>query len=200
MLKELVNVAESDQETGIVMPKVLYYGSDDEVWSSGGKYRAFPPAILMTDKDETAADTMRMIEYAPTCGLLVHRRAFERAGLFDPGFLFLFDDWDFSERVRAHGLKIWYTPNAFLWHKVSRSTKGPTSPLYWRTTASSSVRFYRRHGRPVWLSVPIHLGYIIAREIIWKRNWAYWPYFWEGLVEGLQKPLGPYPTTDIDIS
>lgn len=194
MVSELIDVAESQPETGIVMPKVLYYGKDDEVWSSGGKYRAFPPAILMTDKNTEAADTMRMIEYAPSCGLLIHRRAFERAGLFDPGFLFLFDDWDFSERVRTHGLKIWYTPNAYMWHKVSRSTKGPTSPLFWRTTASSTVRYYRRHGRPVWLSVPIHVGYIIARDIIWKRNWAYWPNFWEGLKEGLQKPLGPYPT------
>jgi protoporphyrinogen oxidase/GT2 family glycosyltransferase len=194
MVTELIDVAESQPETGIVMPKVLYYGKEDEVWSSGGKYRAFPPAILMTDKNVEAANTMRMIEYAPSCGLLIHRRAFERAGLFDPGFLFLFDDWDFSERVRAHGLKIWYTPNAYMWHKVSRSTKGPTSPLFWRTTASSTVRYYRRHGRPVWLSVPIHVGYIIARDIIWKRNWAYWPNFWEGLKEGLQKPLGPYPT------
>jgi len=194
MVSELIDVAESQPETGIVMPKVLYYGKDDEVWSSGGKYRAFPPVILMTDKNAEAADTMRMIEYAPSCGLLIHRRAFERAGLFDPGFLFLFDDWDFSERVRTHGLKIWYTPNAYMWHKVSRSTKGPTSPLFWRTTASSTVRYYRRHGRPVWLSVPIHVGYIIARDIIWKRNWAYWPNFWEGLKEGLQKPLGPYPT------
>jgi protoporphyrinogen oxidase/GT2 family glycosyltransferase len=196
MLQELIDVAESDPETGIVMPKVLYYGKDDEVWSSGGKYRAFPPAILMTDKNAAAANTMRMIEYAPSCGLLIHRRAFERVGLFDPGFLFLFDDWDFSERVRTHGLKIWYTPNAYMWHKVSRSTKGPTSPLFWRTTASSTVRYYRRHGRPVWLSVPIHVGYIIARDIIWKRNWAYWPTFWEGLKEGLQKPLGPYPTLE----
>ena len=170
MLSELVKVAEADPETGIVMPKVLYYGSEDEVWSSGGKHRVFPPAILMTEKDMEATNTMRTIEYAPSCALLVHRRAFERAGLFDPGFLFLFDDWDFSERVRANGLKIWYTPNAYMWHKVSQSTKGPTSPLYWRTTASSSVRFYRRHGRPVWLSLPLHIGYIIAREIIWKKK------------------------------
>lgn len=193
MVSELVNIATTDQNTGIVMPKVLYYGSKNEVWSSGGRHRAFPPAILMTEKDEHLVNTIRTIEYAPSCALLIHRRAFERAGLFDPGYLFMFDDWDFSERVRANGLKIWYTPNAYVWHKVSRSTKGPSSPLFWRTSAASSVRFYRRHGRPVWLSLPLHISYIIAREIIWKRNWKYWPDFWDGLVEGLQKPLGPYP-------
>jgi protoporphyrinogen oxidase/GT2 family glycosyltransferase len=196
MVGELVMVANAEPDTGIVMPKVLYYGSEEDVWSSGGKYRAFPPAILMTDKGKNSTNSIRMIEYAPSCTLLIHRRAFEQAGLFDPGYVFLFDDWDFSERVRAHGLKIWYTPNARVWHKVSRSTKGSSSPLFWRTWAASSVRFYRRHGRPAWLSVPIHIGYLIVREFIWKRNWAYWPDFREGIQEGLQKPLGSIPTYD----
>jgi protoporphyrinogen oxidase/GT2 family glycosyltransferase len=196
MVSGLVRIAEDDSETGMVMPKVLYYGSDTEVWSSGGKYRAFPPAILMTDKSPAAADTLRMIEFAPSCGLLIHRRAFERAGLFDPGYLFMFDDWDFSTRVRASGLKIWYTPTAHLWHKVSRTTKGPTSPKFWHTMASSSVRYYRRHGRPAWLTMPLHMGYIILREFVWKRNWAFWKYFWDGVQEGLQKPLGPYPLSE----
>lgn len=196
MLTALVKIAEGDSETGIVMPKILYYGSNSDVWSSGGKYRAFPPAILMTDKSPAAADNLRMIEFAPSCGLLIHRRAFERAGLFDPGYLFMFDDWDFSQRVRANGLKIWYTPTTHLWHKVSRTTKGPSSPKFWHTMASSSVRYYRRHSRFRWLSIPIHIGYLIVREFFWKRNWAYWPYFWEGVVEGLQKPLGPYPSVE----
>lgn len=196
MLTELVKIAEDDSDTGIVMPKVLYYGSDSDVWSSGGKYRAFPPAILMTDKDPVAADKLRMIEFAPSCGLLIHRRAFERAGLFDPGYLFMFDDWDFSQRVRTNGLKIWYTPTTHMWHKVSRTTKGPTSPKFWHTWASSSIRYYRRHSRFLWLSIPLHIGYLIAREFFWKGNWAYWPYFWDGVVEGLQKPLGPYPLSE----
>ena len=193
MLQELLNVAKQDKSTGIVMPKVLYHGSDSEIWSSGGRYRAFPPAILMTDRREGAADQLRMIEYAPSCVLLIHRRAFELAGLFDPGYLFLYDDWDFSERVRMHGLKIWYAPQAYVWHKVSRSTKGPVSPLFWQTWAASSVRFYRRHGRPVWLSLPYHLGYMIFREFFIKWNWRSWPHFWAGVQEGLRKPLGPIP-------
>jgi hypothetical protein len=44
--------------------------------------------------------------------------------------------------------------------------------------------------------MPLHIGYLIAREFLWKRNWAFWPYFWEGVIEGLQKPLGPYPSVE----
>jgi hypothetical protein len=87
-----------------------------------------------------------------------------------------------------------YTPEASLWHKVSRTTEGPRSSLYWRTHGASIARFYRRHGRPAWISVPVHVGYFILREFFWKRNTTYLRDFWQGVQEGLQKPLGPYPT------
>jgi protoporphyrinogen oxidase/GT2 family glycosyltransferase len=189
LLSELLSVAEKDPQTGVVMPKVLYHGASDKVWSSGGRYRVFPPAILMTDKRKGMEDKMRLIEYAPSCALLIARRAFERAGLFDPGYFFLYDDWDFSERVRAHGLNIWYAPNAFMWHKVSTTTQGPRSPLYWRTYGASIARFWRRHGRPVWFSLPVHIGYVTLREFFFKGNWGYWKDFQQGIREGLQRPL-----------
>lgn len=195
-LEKLVASAEADEQTGIVMPKVLYYGSEDEVWSSGGRYRAFPPAILMTDNRKGIADSTRYIEYAPGCALLIHRKAFELAGLFDPGYLFLYDDWDFSERVRAHGIKILYTPDTIIWHKVSRTTKGPKSPLFWKTMAASSVRYYRRHGRIKWLSLPIHIGYIVLREFIFKGNWKHLRHFVDGAMDGLRRPLNDYPVWD----
>ncbi len=190
MLENLLRIAKEDENSGILMPKILFHGTSNQVWSSGGRYRKFPPAILMTDKRKKIGDTLRLIEYAPSCVLLIHKKAFLKVGLFDPGYFFYYDDWDFSERVRAHGLNIWYVPDAIAWHKVSRSTKGTTSPLYWRTMAESSVRFYRRHGRPVWFSILIHIGYLIFREFFWKRNWEYWKYFYKGLLDGFQKPLG----------
>lgn len=200
MVEDLVAMAESDPILGILMPKVLHYGSDSETWSVGGRYRAFPPSILLTEKDQRLAEVTRQIEYAPGCGLLIHRRAFELAGLWDPGYLFLYEDWDFSERVRAHGLVIRYTPQARMWHKVSRTTRGERSPLFWRTYGASAARFFRRHGRPAWLSILIHLGYIILRDFGWRRKWAYWPNFWEGVQEGLRQPLGEYPRWISDAS
>ncbi|MFC1878498.1 glycosyltransferase [Chloroflexota bacterium] len=193
MIDELLVKAEADPRAGIIMPKILYYGSEDEVWSSGARYRNFPPSIKFDDPHSHADETIRLIEYAPSCGLLIHRRAFQVAGLFDPGYFFWFDDWDFSERVRAHGLNIWYVPNARMWHKVSRTIQGPRSPLFWHTFGASITRFYRRHGRPAWFSVLIHVGYVMLREFLWKRNWAYLGHFWKGVQEGLQKPLGNYP-------
>jgi len=193
MVDQLVAAGEEDPKVGILMPRVLVYGSQNRIWSIGGRYRLFPPSILLTEKDEALAEVPRLIEYAPSCGLLIHRRAFETVGLFDPGYLFWYDDWDFSERVRAHGLRMRYVPDARMWHKVSRTTKGPKSPFFWQTYAASAVRFYRRHGRPVWISLPVHLGYLMLREFVWKGNWAFWRSFRQGLRDGFATPLGSLP-------
>jgi len=190
----LVKLAESDIATGIVMPQMLYYHGDNKVWSNGGWYRRFPPAILLSNPKEIPDDKPRLIEFAPACGLLIHRRSFERVGLFDPGYFFNYEDWDFSKRVRAHGLHIWYTPQTQLWHKVSTTTLGSGSPFYWRNHGASTARYFRRHGHPFWLSLPVHAGYIIFREFIWKRNDRYFKDFWAGMMEGLKEPLENYPT------
>ncbi len=198
MLRHLVNAAQASPNVGILMPKVLYYDKPEVIWAAGGRYRVFPPAhvIVGRDRPSTAFDKPFYLEYALSCGLLIHRRAFEKAGLFDPGYFFYFDDWDFSQRVRAHGLQIIFVPEARMWHKVSRSTRETgKEALFWKVWGESSTRFYRRHSRLVFLSLPIHVGFLMARELL-KGNRHMLKYFWAGVREGLSKPLGPIPTTD----
>jgi GT2 family glycosyltransferase/protoporphyrinogen oxidase len=198
MLRRLVESAQGDPDAGILMPKVLYYDRPDRIWSAGGRYRVFPPAIIIVGQDRPSAKYEKpfQLEYALSCGLLIHRRAFERAGLFDPGYFFYFDDWDFSARVRAHGLNILLVPQAKMWHKVSQSTReSGKSALFYTVWGESSTRFYRRHGRPVALSLPIHIGYIMLRELI-KGNGRMLGHFFTGVRQALTKPLGPIPTKD----
>lgn len=197
MLQNLVDVAESDDTTGMVMPLILYYDEPHIIWAAGGRRRLFPPAIVIVGEGKDERKLPRepqLLEFALSCGLLIHRRAFERAGLFDPGYFFWFDDWDFSERVRAHGLKIHYVPTAKLWHKVSRTTRqSGNQAFFYRVWGESAARFYRRHGRPPFVTLPLHIGYIMAREVV-KGNARYLKHFLSGLHTGLTKPLGRVPS------
>lgn len=198
LLMHLMAAGEPDPQAGIMVPKILYYDDPEVVWSVGGRYRKFPPAhvILGQDRPSSEFDEPFYLEYALSCGLLIHRRAFESAGLFDPGYFFFFDDWDFTHRVRAHGLHIIFVPEAEMWHKVSKSTRDSNkASFFWKTWGESSARFYRRHGRPVWLSLPVHIGYIMVREFI-KGNGRMLKHFWAGVRAGLSKPLGPIPPAD----
>lgn len=195
MLEHLLKAGQSDPNAGILTPKVLYYDDPEVVWSAGGRYRKFPPAHVIVGQDQPSNlfDKPFHLEYALSCGLLIHRRAFEKAGLFDPGYFFFYDDWDFSQRVRIHGLNILFVPEARMWHKVSKSTRATGKEvLFWKTWGESCVRFYRRHGRPVFIALPLHLGFLMLRELL-KGNGHMLKHFWAGAREGLNKPLGPIP-------
>ena len=196
MLGHLLDAAQSDPDAGILVPKILYYDDPDIIWSAGGRHRVLPPAHVIVGQDQSSDmfEKPFYLEYALSCGLLIHRRAFEKAGLFDPGYFFFFDDWDFSHRVRAHGLHITFVPEARMWHKVSKSTQETgKEALFWKIWGESSTRFYRRHGQPVFLSLPIHLGFLMVRELI-KGNGGMLKHFWAGVRNGLSKPLGPIPS------
>ncbi len=197
LIRILVQEAQAHPEYGVLMPKILYYGARDRIWSIGARYRRFPPAIVMIGLDRPDGppyDKPRLLDYAPTCGLLIPRVVWERVGLLDDGYFFFYDDWDFSVRVREAGYRIAYVPQARFYHKVSRTIqhKG-RPPFFWRTWGRSGARFYRRHGRPALLAALVHLGYLVLREG-WRNGPAPMRHFIAGAVEGFRAPLTPYPT------
>lgn len=202
MITELLKVAEQDDDCAIVMPKVCYYPpkplpiSRDEVWADGGYYRRFPPAILLKDKRKHIDFTKpRKVEYAPTCGLLIHRRAFENVGLFDEGFFFFYEDWDYSERLRDAGLNIWVAPDALLWHKVSKTTRKDMN-FYWRQMGESTGRFMKRHFSSS--ERFLQKSYLILRDFFFKPgNLKYLKSYLGGLDSGNSKALDTYPDLSI---
>jgi len=196
LIRVLVEMAQAHPEYGVLMPKILYYADRQRIWSIGARYRWFPPAIVMLGLDQPdgpAYTTPRLLDYAPTCGLLIPRQVFETVGLLDDGYFFFYDDWDYSLRVRQAGYRIACVPQARFYHKVSRTIqhKG-RPPFFWRTWGRSGARFYRRHGRPPFLSALIHLGYLALREG-WRNGLAPVRHFIAGAVEGYRQPLTPYP-------
>jgi GT2 family glycosyltransferase len=199
LIDALVQAGEVDATAGILMPKIVHYSAPDRIWSAGAQYRRFPPAIVMrglNQPDDNRFMTPTELEFAPTCGLLIHRRTFERIGLFDDGYFFYFDDWDFSLRVRQADLIIRYVPTATLRHKVSRTIQNRgRSPFFWRTWGASGARFYRRFGHPALGSAIVHLGYLALREGARNGIRAAW-YFTLGAIRGWQQPLTlPPPVT-----
>lgn len=197
LIQNLVSAAEVDDTTGLAMHKILYYDEPNIIWAACGRTRFFPPSIIIVGagKDERKfVGAPEYLEFALSCGLLIHRRAFERAGLFDPGYFYWFDDWDFSERVRALGLKIRYVPEARMWHKVSRTIRASGNRAsFYQVWGESAARYYRRHGRPPFITLPLHIGYIMAREVA-KGNARYLKDFVIGLRAGITKPLGRLPS------
>lgn len=198
MIQELLKVAQTDHDCALVMPKVCYYPpkpgplTRKDVWADGGYFRKFPPAILLKDNRRNVDfEKDRKIEYAPTCGLLIHRRAFENIGLFDEGFFFFYEDWDYSERLRKVGLNLWVAPKALLWHKVSKSTKKDMS-FYWEQMGKSTARFLKRHYNRS--GQIIQQNYLILRNFFLKpRDFKYLKSYLKGVKDGKNTVLEAFP-------
>lgn len=149
-LKELLKVAQTQFQVGIVQPKIYhYYGDRSRIWIVGARWRSFPPEVKLvgTDiQDDESFKDITELEFVPSCALLISRPALEKAGIFDPNYFFYFDDWDFSIRIRQAGFKIYFAPQAKMWHKVSESTvKKDKSGKWWYIRGQSSVRFYSKY-------------------------------------------------------
>jgi len=140
-LTELVNVAESDPQIGIVGPKIYMYGSSildsaGSLYTNIGSCRS--RGHLEKDKGRYTLEEVPMIT---ACCMLFRREILDKTYLFDPFFFLYYEEFDFNIRVRRLGYRIYYTHRSVVYHKFSRSTK--------KLTANVTLlkRFYASRGR-----------------------------------------------------
>ena len=129
-LEELIKKAD---ENTITVPKIYYYEPHDMIWFAGGEMywnRGESGHIGNFETDKGQYDEERIIGYAPTCCMLIHRNVFEKIGPIDETVFMYFDDTDLCVRMYDAGYQIKYVPTAFMWHKVSSSGGGMDSKVY----------------------------------------------------------------------
>lgn len=185
-LSEMVNTAQNWPKSGIVMPKIYYYDEPEIIWSTGGRTRWMPSNILLRDRqkqDGSNLQTEEIIEFAPSCCLLLDRELCQQV-LFDESYFFYYDDWDFCLEARNMGWQIVFSPDSHIWHKVSRSTQNsPKSLRWWKVLGQSCVRYHRKHHSLGLLAA--YVTWVLLREMI-KGNFKSLPTFLRGIQLGLQ--------------
>lgn len=120
-----------DKDT-VTVPKIYYHDPHDMLWFAGGEMywdKGESGHIGNFEKDKGQYDEERVIGYAPTCCMLIHRDVFDKVGYIDEQMFMYFDDTDFCVRMNDIGLKILYVPTALMWHKVSSSSGGMDSKV-----------------------------------------------------------------------
>jgi len=129
-LHQLVEVAESHEQIGIVGPKVYYYdyhGRKDVVWSAGGRVRWWAPKIPRQLGKNAMHSNRRespvAVDWISGAVFLFKRRLAEEIGLLDPRYFFGHEDVDYCLRAKKRGYKTMYVPSATVWHKVGVSAR-----------------------------------------------------------------------------
>jgi len=127
-LEELVKVAESEAEIGIVGPKIYYYdfeGRKNVIWFAGGKIewwrRWVYPHIGRNDKDLPQYQNLTTVDWVSGAAMMLKSSIIRELSFLDSQYFFGDEDVDYCLRARKHGFKIVYVSTARVWHKVGVS-------------------------------------------------------------------------------
>jgi len=129
-LNHLVEMADSDEQIGIVGPKIYYYdyhGRRDVVWSAGGSVRWWAPKIPHQLGHNAVypakCDSPVAVDWVSGAVFMFRRHLAEEIGLLDPRYFLGHEDVDYCLRAKEQGYKIVYVPDAMVWHKVGASAR-----------------------------------------------------------------------------
>ena len=171
----------------MIVPKILYFEPADRIWSAGGAFsrlRGRSRHLGFGKKDDGRFDRPREVEYSPTCCMLIRREVFERIGIMDPKYFLYFDDVDFCLRAQRAGIRLVYSPDTKLLHKVS-SMIGHRSDISVRYVTRNHVYYVLKHFRfwenfyylPVcqahilvrcWLAKDTARAFVTAQKAFWE--------------------------------
>jgi GT2 family glycosyltransferase len=148
-LRELVQVAESDEKIGLLNPKIYYFEPPDRIWYAGGlrkPWRVFPKHLGLHKRDDGSYNETREVTFITGCALLVKAAVVRKIGLLDEIFFLGFEDADWSVRALQAGFKGVYVPAAVIWHRdayVTRKNFGRAGRDFY--TMRNTILFARKH-------------------------------------------------------
>jgi len=168
----------------MAIPKIYYWKSSRRIWCVGGKFKRYKFSTIHIGEDEMDEgqyDNDAMVEYAPTCFMLIQKEVFEQVGMMDEKYFVYYDDTDFIYRAtQLHGKKLFYIAKSVIEHKVSSCTQGKYSPFTLRYGSRNHIYFAFKYADPVRKAIFIigTLVYFLVimpfryslpeRKLIWK--------------------------------
>lgn len=146
LILKMTKVLENNQEIGAVVPKIYFskgqefhkdrYGKEELgkiIWFAGGfiDWKNVKSVHRgMDEVDHGQYDLAEDTEFATGCCVLLRKKVFEDVGFFDEKYFLYYEDSDLSERIRRAGYKIYYIPDAIVYHDNASSTGGSGSALH----------------------------------------------------------------------
>jgi GT2 family glycosyltransferase len=170
-ISKMLEIAEQEQEVGIVGPLVYHHSEPEVIQSAGGVLDTF---WLSRHRGENERDIGEYIhpedvDWVSGCAMLVRREVVEQVGALDERFFYYWEETEWCIRARRSGWRVVFTPQAKIWHKgVQRDyTPSPNITYYWTrnwflTLAKHRAPFY------VWIYAIIQ----ISRSVL---SWTFRP-------------------------
>jgi GT2 family glycosyltransferase len=126
------NLVKAVEKTGagVVGPKIYFTGTKT-IWYAGGIMdlaNVIGSHRGVNEKDTGQYDMQVETDYVTGAAMLIKIEVIKKIGLFDDNFFLYYEDADFCMRAKNKGFKIYYIPEAVVYHENAKSS-GLGSPL-----------------------------------------------------------------------
>lgn len=189
MLVELLKVAESDENIGIVTPKIFYWRDKKRIWAAGTGMNLWTGQVLFRGgRDEGKYEKVEEVQVAPAA-MLVRKEVIRKIKEFDNAYFATYEDTDFCFRARKSGFKVYYAPKAVAYHDLPIDLKEESIRLLSRSylVGRNRVIFMKKFGKNFLVFtffLPIYIFYYLRLALKNKRFNA-WREFLKGTAVGL---------------
>lgn len=121
-LDKLVEYAESHPDT-LISPKILF-NKTDKLQCMGCKIlRPFGISInYLKNRKSNKINRIIRPDFLSGCCILIPTEIIKKIGLFDDQYFAYWEDTEYCFRSKKAGYKLAVLPNAFIWHKHSKSS------------------------------------------------------------------------------
>ncbi len=171
-LTEMVKVAESKSEIGLLSPMIYSYEQPD--YLGYPRMLGWTPTGLMCLRNiliqlasgislkRRQHDKVSRLNFSVGGASLIKRKLLETIGLLDPLFFWLAEDVDLWLRGVKAGFDFAVVGHAKMWHKARGLTRSKT-PFSWYYTARSPIILARKHFNS--FALLLYLAYLFIFQI-----------------------------------
>jgi GT2 family glycosyltransferase len=164
-LQCLVESADQDQQLGSVTSKILQFGAERKIDSTGDFYSSwglpFPRGRDEVDEGQFDSDDQRLVFTGTGGATLFRTRMLCEIGLFDQDFFAYYEDVDLGFRGQLAGWKAAYEPRAIVRHRL-------------HATSARIPNFTRYHAHK-------NAIYVYHKNMPARLWWKYLPWFLAGM-------------------
>lgn len=110
----------------VVLTGKIYYESEkDVIWYAGGWYdkkKIYGYHCGVNKKDCDEFDKIKEVSFVSGCLMFFSKELISNVGYLPEEYFLYFEDVDYSLQITDKDYRMFYVPEAVIWHKVGRST------------------------------------------------------------------------------
>jgi len=177
-LTELVKMAESSDDIGVVASKIFYYDHKNEINFAGGFMTKHGILNHLSSKiiDHDLVNKPRETFYALGAAELIRRELCLKVGLFDPHYFAYFEDIDISWLAWITGYRVVFAPKAFIYHKTTQVFKKKYDMIFY-LHERNKIRTLLKNFQSYKILIPVIIGAIKIRLLEFYSHLIKFDYF-----------------------